>query len=244
MKKWFYDYENKCDCSDDDRCGCTYPNNMAHNFDYVTEIAENESSVKPLKSATSAYVGGKAPDFTTAAVLENNRIDNDFNFYNYLNNGYALLLFYPADFAAVCPSELIEFSAHYTDFAERNVKIAAVSVDSVHSHRVWKNMLPADGGIGNIQIPLLSDVGKSISFDYGVLNPNGMAQRASFIVDQNYIIRYQAVFDAKIERRCYEPLHIIDILRELDKKSDACTIMSEKNFPLPPTEEQAFFGRL
>lgn len=220
-KKWFYDYENKCDCSEDDKCGCTFPNNMKHNFDY--EIDDNKTAIKKNIIQNHLYIGDDAPDFEASVITENNQINKNFSLYNYIEGKYTLLLFYPADFSTVCPSELIAFNNVYEDFIKRNTIVIAISVDSLHSHLAWKKLPIRDGGVGNIKIPLVSDINKSICFDYGVLSPEGNAYRATFIIDKNMKIRYISINDKRIGREVNDILHIIDVLQNLDTNESVCS---------------------
>ena len=132
MKKWFYAYEDKCDCSEDDKCGCTYPNNMAHDYDYVMEISAEGVENMPMQS--NVVIGGVAADFEAPAVMPDNTIDKEFSLFNYIGGSYALLFFYPADFSFMCPSEIIAFNQALDEFEKRDVKVIAVSVDSPQSH--------------------------------------------------------------------------------------------------------------
>ncbi len=78
-----------------------------------------------------------------------------------------ILFFYPLDFTFVCPSEIIAFDKHLDKFKERGCEVIGVSVDSQFSHWAWRNTPVKEGGIGNIQYPLVADLDKSISRRYG-----------------------------------------------------------------------------
>ena len=80
-----------------------------------------------------------------------------------------ILFFYPLDFTFVCPSEIIAFNNHLSEFKSRGVEVIGVSVDSHFSHLAWKNTAVKDGGIGNVQYPLVADLTKQIARDYDVL---------------------------------------------------------------------------
>ena len=207
-KVWKYDYASRCDCADDDNCGCTSPGNMGRSY-----VAENLIT----ETCTPVGVGSQAFNFSAPAVFADNTISDSFNFFDYISNSYALLVFYLADFSAVCPLEIINFNQAYETFANRGVKLVAVSVDSVAAHAAWRKMSLADGGIGQVGFPLVSDINKQISRGYGVLRSDGMAQRATFLIDRNYTVRYQAVYDKEMERSVDETLRIIDKLLALDE---------------------------
>lgn len=211
-KKWIYDYDSRCECSDDDRCGCSFPNNMEHSFVQTYQSKNNNSATcKPV------LVGQSAFNFIAPAVFADGSTDDVFNFFDYIAGNYALLVFYLADFSAVCPLEITSFNQAYQNFAKRNIKVVAVSVDSLPAHIAWRKLPFAAGGIGQVSFPLVSDLSKHICSEYGVLRPDGMAQRSTFLIDKNYTIRYQAIYDYKVERSVEETLRIADRLIALDK---------------------------
>ncbi len=207
-KVWKYDYAARCDCSDDDNCGCTSPGNMGRSYVSENLITENCPQVG---------VSRQALNFSAPAVFADNSFSDSFNFFDYIADSYALLVFYLADFSAICPLEITAFNQAYETFANRGVKLVAVSVDSVAAHAAWRKTSLVDGGIGQVKFPLVSDINKQISIGYGVLRTDGMAQRATFLIDRNYTIRYQAVYDKEIERNIDETLRVTDKLIALDE---------------------------
>ena len=215
MKKfndWKDDYQNNCYCSEDDRCGCAFP-------DDAYERARAKQYTVPVK------VGEQAINFTAPAVLGDGSTTDAFNLFDYISGSYALLVFYLADFSAVCPLELTAFNQAYEEFRTRDIKMVAISVDSLPAHLAWRRMPFSEGGIGNVQFPLVSDVNKTACRAYGVLRPDGLAQRAIFLIDKNYTIRYQSIFDRRIARDVEETLRIVDEQIRLDEtecKGMAC----------------------
>jgi peroxiredoxin (alkyl hydroperoxide reductase subunit C) len=93
---------------------------------------------------------------------------------------YLLLFFYPLNFTYVCPTEIVEFSNRAKDFRSLNCEVVGCSVDSHHSHREYSKTSRADGGLGGVDIDLLSDLTHDISRDYGVL-AGGMNQNINYI---------------------------------------------------------------
>lgn len=126
-------------------------------------------------------IGQKAPEFTATAV-----IDQEFKVVklsDYLGK-YVVLFFYPLDFTFVCPTEIIAFSERYEEFSSLNTEILGVSVDSEFAHLAWIQTERKQGGIGDINYPLISDLSKEISKAYEVLDENaGVAARGLFIID-------------------------------------------------------------
>ena len=121
-------------------------------------------------------VGQKAPDFTATAVY-----DEEFHkitLSDYINKYYVVLFFYPLDFTFVCPTEITGFSDKNEEFEKLSTKLFGISVDSEFSHLVWTQSPRKSGGLGFIQYPLISDLKKQISSDYGVLTEEGVPQKA------------------------------------------------------------------
>ena len=103
---------------------------------------------------------------------------------------WLLLLFIPGAFSFVCPTEVIAFQNCYDKFRDRNCSIAFVSVDTKHSLWHWQNVPRQYGGLGNIDIPLLSDATHKVSRDYGVLiEEEGVSLRAMFIIDGEGLVQ-------------------------------------------------------
>jgi peroxiredoxin (alkyl hydroperoxide reductase subunit C) len=110
----------------------------------------------------SFLVTQEAPDFTATAVMADNSMNPDFKLSDYRGK-YVILFFYPLDFTFVCPSEIIAFDRALETFKSKNCEIIGVSIDSQFSHWAWKNTPIKQGGIGNIQYPLVADLDKNIS---------------------------------------------------------------------------------
>lgn len=170
----------------------------------------------------SVLVGKKAPDFTTAAVMPNNEINEKFNLHTYLNGKIGVLFFYPLDFTFVCPSEIIAFDNRLKEFKDRGVEVIGVSVDSKFSHLAWKNTEVNKGGIGQIQYPLVADLTKSIARDYDVLMGEAVALRGTFLIDQDGIVRHQVVNDLPLGRSIEEALRMVDSLQFFQAHGEVC----------------------
>lgn len=170
----------------------------------------------------SVLVGKKAPDFTTAAVMPNNEINEKFNLHTYLNGKIGVLFFYPLDFTFVCPSEIIAFDNRLKEFKDRGVEVIGVSVDSKFTHLAWKNTEVNKGGIGQIQYPLVADLTKSIARDYDVLMGDAVALRGTFLIDQDGIVRHQVVNDLPLGRSIEEALRMVDSLQFFQTNGEVC----------------------
>ena len=171
----------------------------------------------------SVLVGKPAPDFTAAAVLPDGEIVDDFNLKSYLKGSYGLVFFYPLDFTFVCPSEILAYSNRVPQFAERNVKVIAVSVDSQYSHYAWRSTDPKSGGLGPVKFPLVADITKSIARDYDVLiEQAGVALRGTFLIDRDGVVRHQLVNDLPLGRNADEALRMVDALQFHEENGEVC----------------------
>src|SRR3989337_2941991 len=103
---------------------------------------------------TSAIVQNEAPDFKATTVMEDGSI-KEVKLSDYRGK-YVVLYFYPLDFTFVCPTEIIDFNRKLAKFKAKGVEVVGVSVDSQFSHWAWKNTPVEQGGIGNIQYPLVA----------------------------------------------------------------------------------------
>jgi peroxiredoxin 2/4 len=170
----------------------------------------------------SVLVGKKAPDFTAAAVMPNNEINESFNLHTYLKGKIGVLFFYPLDFTFVCPSEIIAFDNRLKEFKDRGVEVIGVSVDSKFTHLAWKNTEINKGGIGQIQYPLVADLTKSIARDYDVLMGEAVALRGTFLIDQEGVVRHQVVNDLPLGRSIEEALRMVDSLKFIQENGEVC----------------------
>lgn len=227
-----------CHCDDDEECDyegdedcCECENLICDTLHCQNLVVENLELPEEYNNSchcdedchcSSVLVRDLAPNFYAPAVMPDNTIINDFDLDTYLEGSYGLLIFYPADFTFVCPSELIAFNNHLEEFTKRNVKIAGISVDSPHAHLAWKKMSVNEGGVGDLNYPLISDLNKDISFEYGVLSEDGVALRASFLIDKTGIVRHQIINDLPLGRDVNETLRIIDALQFYEQNGDVC----------------------
>jgi alkyl hydroperoxide reductase subunit AhpC len=137
-----------------------------------------------------SIVGKKAPEFTAEAVVG----DGEFKKVSLADykGKWVVLFFYPADFTFICPTEITEFSKRDNEFKEANAAVLAVSTDSKHSHKAW-----VKGDLGKLNHPLVADFNKTIARDYDCLEANGVAQRATFIIDPNGVVQ-SALYNADL----------------------------------------------
>ncbi len=161
-----------------------------------------------------------APDFTAKTVWPDNTI-SEMKLSDYRGK-YVVLFFYPLDFTFVCPTEILAFNKELDEFKKRNVEVISVSVDSHHTHRAWKNTPVEDGGIGNVQFPMVADLTKSIARDYGVLFNDERALRGLFLMDKAGIIRHCIINDLPLGRNVDEALRMVEALQYTEEHGEVC----------------------
>ncbi|MDD2464269.1 MAG: peroxiredoxin [Desulfobulbus sp.] len=185
----------------------------------------------------SFLVTKQAPDFTATAVMPDNSMKPDFALADYRGK-YVMLFFYPLDFTFVCPSEILAFDRALSKFKEKNCEIIGVSIDSQFSHWAWKNTPIKQGGIGNIQFPLVADLDKNISRQYGVLLDVGIALRGTFLIDRDGVIRHAVINDLPLGRNIDEALRMVEALQFHEKHGDVCPAnWQEGKEAMTPTAE-------
>lgn len=174
-------------------------------------------AINPVSLVTQA-----APDFTAPAVMPDNEINPAFNLKSYLAGSYGLVFFYPLDFTFVCPSEILAHDHRLKAFAEKGVKVVAVSVDSHFTHLAWKNTPVEKGGLGNVQFPMVADLTKDIAKSFGVLLPGGVALRGSFLIDKAGTIQVAHVNNLPLGRNVDEMLRLVDALQFTEEHGEVC----------------------
>ena len=161
-----------------------------------------------------------APDFTADAVYPDSSIA-PFTLSS-LRGKYTVLFFYPMDFTFVCPSEIIAFDKSLDEFKNRNCAVVSVSTDSAYAHFAWKSTDPKHGGIGKIRFPMVADITKSISREYGVLYNDSVAVRGLFLIDRDGIVQHATINNLSFGRNVEEVLRVLDALQFHEKYGDVC----------------------
>lgn len=124
---------------------------------------------------------------------------------------WMVVFFYPKDFTFVCPTEIKGFNELNRQFQDRDAQILAVSTDSEFTHLAWKQ---SHEDLRNLAFPMVSDIKRELSASLGILDEKeGVAQRATFIVDPDGIIRFVYVTDLSVGRNPKEVLRILDGLQ-------------------------------
>ena len=178
----------------------------------------------------------QAPDFTANAVMP----DNSFGqiTLSSFQGKYVVLFFYPLDFTFVCPSEILAFNKKLDSFKSKNCEVIGVSVDSRFTHLAWKNTRIEDGGIGNIQYPLVEDLNKEIAKSYGILFGGSVALRGLFLIDPTGKVRHCVINDLPLGRSVDEALRMVDAVQFSDTHGEVCPAnWKEGEEAMKPTAE-------
>jgi len=162
----------------------------------------------------------EAPDFTAEAVMADNSF-GEITLSNFRGK-YVILFFYPLDFTFVCPSEILAFNTRLGDFKAKNCEVIGVSVDSKFTHLAWKNTSVENGGLGNIQHPLVPDLNKAIARSYGILFNEAVALRGLFLIDPHGKIRHAVINDLPFGRNVVEALRMVDAVQFFEAHGEVC----------------------
>jgi alkyl hydroperoxide reductase subunit AhpC len=157
-------------------------------------------------------IGDRLPAFDLNAVVS---IDPDKAFQRIdqaSNPGkWKVLFFWPKDFTFVCPTEIAAFGKLNTEFNDRDAVVYGASIDSEFVHLAWRNNHP---DLKDLPFPMLADIKRELSSALGVLDKNeGVALRATFIVDPEGVIRFVSVNDMSVGRNPAEVLRVLDALQ-------------------------------
>jgi alkyl hydroperoxide reductase subunit AhpC len=189
----------------------------------------------------------EAPEFKASAVKGREFIDLELK---QLRGKYVVLFFYPLDFTFVCPTEIIAFDERLEDFQKRNTEVIAVSVDSVFSHLAWQKTPRNKGGLGDVRYPLVADITKQISRDYGVLleeGPDaGVSLRGLFLIDKKGVVRHVTINDLPLGRSVDEVLRLVDALQYVEKHGEVCPANwkeGDATIKPDPDGSQAYFSK-
>ncbi len=169
----------------------------------------------------SVLVAREAPGFLAPAVLPDGTIKDDFRLDD-LRGKKVVLFFWPLDFTFVCPTEIIAHDKRIDEFKRRGVEVVGVSIDSQFTHFAWRNTPPENGGVGQVRFPMVADVKHTIAQAYGIEHPDGVALRASFLIDQDGIVQHQVINNLPLGRNVDEMLRIVDALQFTEEHGEVC----------------------
>lgn len=164
----------------------------------------------------------QAPNFIGVSVYEGALKEVSLEMFK---GKYLLLIFYPMDFTFICPSELIFFSDRIEDFRSKGCELLACSTDSICAHYAWTNTPKKNGGVADINFPLMSDKSMKISQDYCVLDEeNGVSCRGMFLIDTKSNLRHISLSNAVMPRSVDEALRLLQESQFIDEHGEACSV--------------------
>ena len=165
--------------------------------------------------ATFPQIGKRAPNFVTIGVFKKKL--GRIRLSDYRGKKYVLLIFYPANFTPVSPTELLTLSDRISEFRKLSTQILAVSIDSPFSHLQSLLVSRKEGGLANLNYPLISDLSHTITKDYKLLTEEGLGLPGVFIIDKEGIIQYYTVNNLLCSRSVNELLRIIESIQYVKK---------------------------
>ncbi|MCT0314182.1 peroxiredoxin [Pseudomonas aeruginosa] len=169
----------------------------------------------------SVLVNKQAPDFTAAAVLGDGSIVDAFQLSS-LRGKYVVLFFWPLDFTFVCPSEIIAHNNRMDKFRELGVEVVGVSIDSQFTHHAWRSTPVEKGGIGAVEFTMVADVKHEITRAYGIEHEDGVALRASFLIDRAGVVQHQVVNNLPLGREGDEMVRLVEALQFTEEHGEVC----------------------
>jgi alkyl hydroperoxide reductase subunit AhpC len=177
-------------------------------------------------------LGDEAPDFTAQTT------EGELNFHKWLGNSWGVLFSHPADFTPVCTTELGTVAKIKNEFDKRNVKVMALSVDGLASHKEWINDINETQNT-HVNFPIIADEDKKISALYDMIHPNASEKstvRSVFVIGPDKKVKLTITYPASTGRNFNELLRVIDSLQLTAnhkvatpanwKKGDDCVILA------------------
>jgi peroxiredoxin (alkyl hydroperoxide reductase subunit C) len=191
-------------------------------------------------------IGKTAPNFVTVGVF-NNRLGK-IRLSDYHGKKYVILIFYPANFTSISPTELICLNDRISEFKKLSTQILAISADSPFSHLHYLFLKRTQGGLGKLNYPLISDSNRVIINKYKLLTNDGFSFPGVFIIDKEGIIQYYTVNNLLCGRSIDELLRILQSIQYVKENPGyACPVdwkYGDKVFYSHPLKSRGYFKTL
>jgi peroxiredoxin (alkyl hydroperoxide reductase subunit C) len=195
---------------------------------------------------SSVKIGKTAPNFVTVGVYKNRL--GKIRLSDYHGKKYVILIFYPANFTSVSPTELIRLSDRISEFKKLSTQILAISVDSPFSHLHYLLSKRSQGGLEWLNYPLISDLNQVITSKYQLLTNDGLAFPGVFIIDKEGVIQYYMVNNLLCGRSVNELLRILQSIQYIkDNPGQACPVdwkYGDKILYSHPLKSKVYFKTL
>lgn len=163
----------------------------------------------------SLRLGDVAPNFTAQTT------EGEIDFYEYLGNHWGILFSHPADYTPVCTTELGRTALLKEEFAKRNVKVLAVSVDPLEKHKGWVNDINETQNC-TVDFPIIADESREVAELYDMIHPNASATatvRSLFVIAPDKTVKLMIIYPASTGRNFFEVLRVVDSLQLTSKHS-------------------------
>lgn len=157
----------------------------------------------------SLHLGDKAPNFTAQTTA------GEIDFYQYLGDSWGILFSHPADYTPVCTTELGRTALLKEEFAKRNVKVLAVSVDPLDKHHGWVKDINETQSC-EVDFPIIADEDRNVAELYDMIHPNASATatvRSLFVIGPDKAIKLMITYPASTGRNFHEVLRVVDSLQ-------------------------------
>ena len=165
---------------------------------------------KQLKEHTMGLkLGDIAPNFKAKST------EGELDFHNWLGEGWGILFSHPADYTPVCTTELGTVAKYKAEFDKRNVKVAALSVDSLDSHNGWVKDINETQNT-TVNFPIIADEDKNVAELYDMIHPNALSNltvRSVFVIAPDKTIKLMITYPASTGRNFDELLRVVDSLQ-------------------------------
>jgi len=157
-------------------------------------------------------VGDRFPEFKLKATVGIDDLDTAFTEIDNATykDKWTCVFFYPKDFTFVCPTEIKGFGDLDKQFQDRDCQVMAASTDSEFVHLAWRR---DHKDLKDLPIPMLADIRKDLATALGIVDEEGVARRAAFLVDPQGVIRFAYVTEGSVGRNPQEVLRVLDALQ-------------------------------
>jgi len=157
-------------------------------------------------------IGDKFPEFKLQAVVGTEPGHEFAEIHHQSHPGrWQVVFFWPMDFTFICPTEIAEFGRRHDDFVERQAQVLGASTDTHYVHLAWRRSHP---DLGDLPYPMLADSKRELASALGILHKqDGVALRATYIVDPDGVVRWLSVNDLQVGRNVDEVLRVLDALQ-------------------------------
>lgn len=195
---------------------------------------------------TLPQIGTLAPNFLTIGVYKSRL--GKIRLSDYYGKKYVVLVFYPANFTSVSPTELIRISDRISEFRQLSAQVLAISVDSPFSHLQYLLSKRSQGGLSQLKYPLISDSNQTITRKYKLLTDEGFSLPGVFILDKEGVIQYYTVNNLLCGRSVDELLRVLKSIQYIKgNPGHACPVEWKQGDQIlysHPLKSKAYFRDL